>query len=410
MNPTHQTPTTAADVMQVLGEQDATFPTNEEIGSQTHADVLNTERGDSDTLLGFLVVTQTGTGSSIAVPHDELVQKMEALDFPPAAIPESTKPYRAYNRAKKDLVGEVGRVRYLKGSFTDEEGVEHDHEYEVKFTVENNSRYVQTVMAKVLLPEEECGEEGGRFETVLLGKIRLNKDKGSPEYEADKALVSGGSNLKKPLRTIWVAGFVTSMEERFAHHRSHHNADDVSSLLDRMRTRMPHSIGLRRATYFYPAVTGGLQGLLDRYQTLYGWLNSEDYKVKGESMKFWYTPLFDHGNTRQFLGEQLEEHLKAEIESLVSDLADSLADDDETAEALARDVLAPALQEMDSTVQQYDAIADRTPKVKRLLRQHAADLAGDASERAEAVIAAAEDRANGAERVDYDASDLDSEN
>jgi hypothetical protein len=352
-------PTTPDDVMTALADQDVdSIPSTESIGDETADDVLSTE---GKKRLGSLVITTTGSPSTLQVPHEELRRKMMELGFPENAVPERTPPRKAFTRAKNQLLSEYTGTTSFDGR-------------EVSFDVWNDGRYLKYVVANFIA--DSSGE------TVTLGTMRFDPDEQDIVYHMHSD-VAGTS-----LEDAWKTGFVQSMDELFAHHQTHVNAQDISRLGHLLHEKVEHSIKLRRAVYFYPSTSTGLDGVMESFRRLYQWLDA-NYKVKGESTEFYWTPLFSRDADKEFIGKKLEEHLEEEIEGLIEDVAEAISDEN-TSERVARDILEPALGRLDSTAREYEAISETTPKVRRMFRKAVRDTDTKAAERARRVIEAAE--------------------
>jgi hypothetical protein len=353
---------TTTDVMAALADQNIeTLPTNDEIGTQTADDVLTTADEDTSTRIGSLVISTTGSGSTLQVPHVDLVAKMKTLGFSPGLIPSPTEPRIAFTRAKNDLLSEYTDSATFDGT-------------RIKFDLWADGHYTQYVVGEYIAD--------GEAQTVTLGHMEYVPEKEAVQYFMSDSI--RGTSLME----AWGAGFVATMQERFSHYQAIHTADDIAELTRHLHAKAPHSIKLRRAVYFYPAVTQGLDGVLEAYRKLYSWLNSS-YKLRGEATEFFWTPLFNREADKQFITAKLEEHIEAELDALMDDVAESFTDD-ETAEEIARDVLQPALAQMDSTLAEYEAISETTPRLKRMLRAALSRTTGDARTRAKNVVEAAE--------------------
>lgn len=345
------------DVMDILGRQDAQFPTNKSIGDQTADDLLtnSNEEGDAKTRIGSLVVSTTGAPMNISIPHNELVDKMEDIGFPSSVIPTKTKPNKAFTRAKNDL-----------------EDVLPDHfEYnghDTNISIWSDGWYCKHIVAEYI---------DGTAQTKNIGRIVYDPEK------QDVFCTSNVSNEGGKLSEIWRSKIIPKIQQLFNYHRNRHNGKDISYIQNLLNQKTTGSIKLRRAVYFYPATTEGFDSVLEAFRELYIWVNR--YKKTGEKAEFYYTPLFNREADRKFISDKLEQNIQSEIESVIKDMVEKFSND-ETADQIAKSVLQPALKQMDSKIQQFEAISESKPKIKRKLNQSVSKMDGEAQTRAEEIV------------------------
>lgn len=351
------TPNSATAVMDVLGEQNTNFPTNQDIGEQSADDVLvnDTEGESGDVRIGSIVVSTTGAAKSLSVPHDKLVDKMRSLGFPSRVIPDKTDYGKAFTRAKDGL---------------DEQLPDHFSYDGNDATIEmwSDGWYTKHIVVEYI---------DRTAKTVTVGRI---------DYDPETETVSTDMNEDiedESLIDFWDGVVVPKINDLFEYHRNHHNADDISRIRDLLNQQSPGAIKLRRAVYFYPATTTGFDQVLESFRQLYNWLNS--YKTRGEDVEFFYTPIFNREADKEFVTDKLEDQIESEMEAIIEEVADKLTEDD-TAEELAEDILEPALQDMDSTVKEYEAISESTPRLRRMLEQTVSEMNADVESRARKVI------------------------
>lgn len=347
-------PKSKSDVMEILGKQNASFPTNQEIGNQSAEDILSDEtENDAKTRIGSMVISTTGGPKSISVPHSKLEDKMKLLGFPESAIPSKTSPSKAFTRAKNDL----------KDSLTDHFEFEgHD----ASISMWSEGWYCKHIVAEYI---------DGTAQTVNLGKIKYNPDK-------KKVFATMNINItESKLADFWHTNVVAEIQRLFSYHKERHNGKDIAHLQNMLNQKTKGSIKLRRAVYFYPATTRGFDKVLESFRKLYNWINN--YKQRGERAEFFYTPMFNREADREFISDKLRQNLENEMESLVEDISSNLSDD---ADEIARSVLEPALKQMDSKIQEFEAISESTPKIERMLESIISEMTKDAQERARKVV------------------------
>lgn len=347
-----------SEVMEILGKQDMQFPTNQEIGEESIHDVLSSEPDsdmDETSRIGSMVISMTGGPKSISVPHDELVEKMESLGFPESAIPSRISSGQAFTRAKNELKEELPQAYKHDGT-------------NLTFSLWSESRFCKHVVGEYITEEAN---------THTLGKI---------QYDSDSCDVKTTMNTDfedTDLASFWKGTVVPSINSLFEKHKQRHNGKDIADMKRTLEEKSVGSIKLRRAVYFYPATTENFDEVLESFRQLYNWLNN--YKQRGGRAEFFYTPLFNRKADRDLISAKLEENLREEMEALIQEVGEELSEDDNV-ETLAKNVLSPALNQMDNKIEQYEAISETTPKLKRLIDDILDDVDPETEKRAKKVI------------------------
>lgn len=356
-------PDSVDKVLDALQSQDVNFPDNKQMGNQSADDLLSDDKEtDEKKRIGTLVISTTGGGSSIQVPHKELSDEMKNLGFPNGFIPDKTTPRKAFTRAKQSVIDNFSKEVTYNGK-------------SLSFEMWPDGHYIQMPVASYV--------ESDKVKTITLGKFEFNPE--TKEIERNMNSKIGDTILSD----IWNIGFVKPIEEQFLYHQSHLIADDISMLQRKLQSKAQGSIQLRRAVYFYPDSTKGLDEVFRMYKKLYDWLDK--YKIRGDTTEFYWTPLFNRETDKNFVADKLEEHIESEIESLVDDVIHEMTND-KTAQVVARETLSPVLQELDSTIEEYEIMSDITPQIKRKLKNEVHRRKPEVSERAREVVKSVENQ------------------
>lgn len=305
-------------------------------------------------VLGYGVVTTIGDA---VIPRDWLMQRADELDIPEWLLPGEPRPSSAYKRAVNRLVSAVGDKYWIDGR-------------EVTLQLRNPERAgpnVRHVLASIHYPQEETGDEGGRYEHYQLGMLDYNHD--TQRFVAVRRLEADAPYLDE-LNSLW-SNVVEEMASLFEEMQECNLGEDIrDKTLYRMRKRHTSTvISLRDGggLYFFPVQ---FSDLLESMSTLLTEIDVH-YKEGGRRMSLRTMPIFDSE------ADWIEERVEMELQQRVDNVLDSAFDDFDEGQA-ASEVVRTVVGDLDEafdTAEQYNSLLEAELNVEEYLEQLKADIA-----------------------------------
>jgi hypothetical protein len=367
---------------------------------QTLRGVVGEDVDDID-IFGYEVIYTTG---EFTVDREALIEKAEEVGIPGWMMPSETRPHNAFGYAVDDLLD--GR-----------EEVEWEGQ-RVQFVISSNdSRYSQSLDARVYFPPEMTSNDDGRWVQQELGVIKyLNPDEGEPRVQfvdrvdADESLAplwgiqqKDGKVVKDSLadydnyqQAVERGSFRARMQGLFEKHKASHRGKDVNNMTYYLVDQWTDSIRLRDACYFVPAnhtyTLGGeehpISDLIDAFSDLYDWLDEAAEKPRfAEQTEMNVIEIMDTERQREMVERKVGERLEGMAADLTETVLDDLQDEDTVASEVA-DEVSDTLDDLKAVAGEYDDLLDGGRKqdlkvqnaVKRAVRSALGDLDTDEAE------------------------------
>ena len=323
------------------------------------------EQFDGNNVFGYLMITTTGSDSTLHVPRDKLLDKMNEAGFPSWMAPSRIKPHQAFPRACRGLLQEKSNEITVEG-------------YNVTLSVESNGgRYDKMLVAKKQIPDEEAATDGGDLEHINVARIEYDKSTKSLEtsLRADAAGTTIGA--------VWEQTYRPKLHKLFEERQKQHNGNDVNNIMSYFVRYWTDSVRVRDAVYFVPALYDGLQGMLEGFNELYEWLNIR-HKDGGQKTECHFVGVSDASQHKKLAESAMQDEIQGRIDSLFDNVIEEMVESDTLAEQIAEEVLAEEADEIGNLAERYSRVSSATIDVKKMMRDHLremkhekADVVGD---------------------------------
>lgn len=318
-------------------------------------------------ILGFATMYTAG---DVLVPRDWLLDRCNDLGIPQYVWPKEPWPSSAYKRAMGALIEDTtgsGTERWeIVAPRLNEPDVKEPHKIDVQ--LKQGDDKIRHLYASVFFEEDECFEEGGKWDQHHLGYFDYDADSQQPIARRDDGL-----DEDDLLFEIWDekkdAAFAL-----FDTMKTHHIGHDIRQMMyyatrDYTETVIP----LRDAgsVYLFPA---GMGDFLEAMSTLYEEINQR-FKEGGARMAVNTIPVLDTEDQRKWVESRVEQVLDTTIDKALEEAWEDM-DEGATAQEIIDD-LQDDLTAGGSKADVYNELLEARLSIEETLQEKAKNLNDD---------------------------------
>ena len=344
---------------------------NVQIGAQELGAVADSEEDNPEEFIGFLKFSTTGEA---LVPREWLIDQWEKHSLPEDILPREITNWQAYRRTIRALEDDGDLLSY--SIYNDHYGREFNCHFNIeKSGSEGNNVFI--VYARTFMPEEICGQEGGDYSVQRVGYFNFHRpEDGGEGYMIHESEIDDSNAHYEPLENLF-----DESREVMRTMESHHNLNDLNSILEDYRTFETEAVEIRRAVYFIPAHHENTLNALSDI-----WMKMNQYKERGEEMRIDKTPVVNMKEQRELVASRVREKVQGMVSEIVGEIVNEFEDNNEqTADAAARELM-NELEDSQDISSTYNQLLNMKLSVQEVLEEQREELSDEADEIIENVI------------------------
>lgn len=325
-------------------------------------------------ILGYGVMYTVGADWNCIVPHDWLLDRINAHGLPQWIAPSETSPHYAYDRAIKWMREDWLETYQIEAPRLDN-GIEENHTVKVDIREGSGSR-IWHVYAEVFFTEEESKQDGGTWVQHHLGRISYDKEASIIRTHRDDELEESDY-----LYDVWldVSNGATGLFRRM---EDTHIAQDIRKMMyDTVTKHTNNVIKLRRSVYLFPA---GMEDFVEGMSKLYKEID-EEWKTTGEPVAVRTFEVLDTDDKQDWIQHQVQSTLEDNLDDILDEAFDKF-DEGEAADQVVK-VIKQSMGKSLETADTYNALLEAEINVEEVLEEQKQSIAdGDKEDIIERVI------------------------
>jgi hypothetical protein len=339
---------------------------NVEIGTREIGSLAESEDDNPEEVIGFLSFSTTG---EVQVPRDWLLDQWNEHDLPNRILPTETTNWQAFRRTISYLKDQTEFLSYSVEN--DELGMGLDCKLEIEKSNALGSN-VYLVYGKTFFPEEVCGEEGGNWSSSRIGMFDFYRPDNN---DLDGRMITRREIDEDNAHYEQLTRLFQEAQEIESERRTHHNFNDLQSILEQYRGPITNSVDIRRSVYFVPAHHEDSLNALSSV-----WKKMNQFKEGGEPIRIEKTPVVDMQEQRELVASRVRDKLEEMVNDIVSEVVTEFEDNAETTADEAANEIMDQLEQGENTASTYNQLLGLRLSIKEILEHRREEMKEESEE------------------------------